>query len=389
MRNMNIFKNLYSEVADMSKEMKVKMIKRLKNRNIKPVPMNRMPKVAATVGLAGLSVSSFLTGCNAPANKDVNVIPEGSDNIVVEAETTTQAPTEAPTASTVYKGEWIKEEVVIKEAYDEKVLVKEAWDEQVKIGTEKVLVKAAWDEQVKERVKTGTEKVLIKEAYDEQVQVEVKAAWDEQVLVKEAWDEEKQVLVSEEWVEEVVKGYEPIVGSNGSISTRTLYDYITHPAEYKTEMVHHDAEYNTIHHDAEYKTEIVHHDAEYKEVDRYDEVTKTVHHDAEYKEVDAYKNVHHEAEYKTVHHDAETKEMEVWYDENGFRTNTVREIGTETELNLEDITEATPENTVSYNLSQAVDMLFARAEAQRQNPETYMDRPNIPIQGGMYELDIM
>lgn len=389
MRNMNIFKNLYNEVTDMSKEMKVKMIKRLKNRNIKPVPMNRMPKVAATVGLAGLSVSSFLTGCNAPANKDVNVIPEGSDNIVVEAETTTEAPTEAPTASTVYKGEWVKEEVVIKEAYDEKVLVKEAWDEKVKTGTEKVLVKAAWDEQVKERVKTGTEKVLVKAAWDEQKQVLVKEAWDEQVLVKEAWDEQKQVLVSEEWRERIIVGYEPIVTEAGSISTRTLYDYITHPAEYKTETIHHDAEYTTIHHDAEYKTETVHHDAEYKDVDRYDEVTKTVHHDAEYKDVDAYKNVHHEAEYKTVHHEAETKEMEVWYDEKGFRTNTVREIGSTEELNLEDITEAAPENTVSYNLSQAVDMLLSRMDVQSQNPETYMDRPNIPVQGERYTLDII
>lgn len=352
---------------------------------IKPASLRQMPKIVGTLGIVGLSTMSLLTGCGTPVvKKETDIIPEGSNNVVVEKETTT----EVPTASTVYKGEWVKEEVVIKPAYDEKVLVKEAYDEQVKTGTEQVLVKAAWDEKVKERVKTGTEKVLVKAAWDEQKQVLVKAAWDEQVLVKEAWDEQKQVLVSEGWTERVFVGYEPIVGSTGSISTKKNYDYITHPAEYKTETIHHDAEYKTVHHDAEYKTETVHHDAEYKDVDRYEEVTKTVHHNAEYKTVDAYKTVHHEAEYKTVHHEAETKEMEVWYDEKGFRTNTVREIGSTEKLNLEDITEATPENTVSYNLSQAVDILLTRMEAQGQNPEKYMDRPDIPIRGEMYELDI-
>lgn len=357
---------------------------------IKPASLRQMPKIVGTLGIVGLSTMSLLTGCNTPvAKKETDIIPEGSNNIVVEKET------EAPTASTVYKGEWVKEEVIIKEAYDEKVLVKEAWDEQVKTGTEQVLVKAAYDEKVlvkaawDEQVKIGTERVLVKAAWDEQVVT--KAAWDEQVLVKAAWDEQKQVLVREEWVEKVVVGYEPIVSDKGTLSTRTLYDYVTHPAEYKTETIHHDAEYNTIHHNAEYTT--VHHDAEYKDVDAYktvhhDAEYKTVHHDAEYKTVDAYKNVHHEAEYTTIHHDAETKEMEIWYDENGFRTNTVREIGSTEELNLEDITEATPENTVSYNLSQAVDILLARMEAQSQNPEKYMDRPDIPIRGEMYELDI-
>ena len=63
-----------------------------------------------------------------------------------------------------------------------------------------------------------------------------------------------------------------------------------HTWEEVTEVLHHEAEYETVHHAEE--ALIVHHDAEYE----------TVHHEAEYEDVE------HPAEYDIIHHDAETEE---------------------------------------------------------------------------------
>lgn len=103
-------------------------------------------------------------------------------------------------------------------------------------------------------------------------------------------------------------------------------EVLHHEAEYETVhhaeealIVHHDAEYETVHHEAEYEDvehpaeyDIIHHDAETEEIEHPAEVetvhheagTETVHHDAE------YETVHHEAEYETVHPDEVTEEVE-------------------------------------------------------------------------------
>lgn len=117
------------------------------------------------------------------------------------------------------------------------------------------------------------ETVIVTEpAWDERVLI--KEAWTETVLVKDAWDEEDtycSVYGQDSYsgyecncgkvcgtLEEVMRHVEEDENCN-SWHNKTIYFGDPYCQTYKTDYIHHDAEYKTIYHDAEYKT--VHHEA--------------------------------------------------------------------------------------------------------------------------------
>ena len=129
-----------------------------------------------------------------------------------------------------------------------------------------------------EEIRSDTQKkghwetVTISEpGWDESVLV--KEGWTEMILIKEAWDEEDtycSVFGQDSYsgyecncgkvsgtLEEVMKHVEEDDSCN-SWHNRTIYYGEPYCQAYRTDYIHHDAQYQTIYHDPEYR--IVHHE---------------------------------------------------------------------------------------------------------------------------------
>lgn len=109
-------------------------------------------------------------------------------------------------------------------------------------------------------------------AWDESVLI--KEGWTETILVKDAWDEEDtycSVFGQDSYsgyecncrkvsgtLEEVMKHVEEDENCN-SWHSKTIYYGEPYCQAYKTDYIHHDAQYRTIYHDPEYR--IIHHES--------------------------------------------------------------------------------------------------------------------------------
>ena len=118
-------------------------------------------------------------------------------------------------------------------------------------------------------------------------------AWDEQVLVKEGWTE--KILVKDAWDEEdtycYAFGYDQVeVEVCNTCGARFLGGINQHLSETGHSGWHNEYENVGEQHCLEYRTEYIHHDAEYK-------------------------YVYHEPEYTIVHHPEETISYKVWIED--------------------------------------------------------------------------
>ena len=122
---------------------------------------------------------------------------------------------------------------------------------------------------------------------------ETKPAWDEQVLVKEGWTE--KILVKDAWDEEdtycYAFGYDQVeVEVCNTCGARFHGGINQHLSETGHSGWHNEYENVGEQHCLEYRTEYIHHDAEYK-------------------------YVYHEPEYRIVHHPEETISYKVWIED--------------------------------------------------------------------------